>query len=119
MFKALRKWWPGSTARVDPQYDETVRLRLEAEGKSPAALIADAAEPVEIPPKPSLTGFQGMIRFEMTLGAEGDVRAVQMEGAPFNQVAELEAWAYAWTFRPARLEGKTHPCRMVYEVHWS
>jgi hypothetical protein len=47
------------------------------------------------------------------------VVAVQMDGAPFAHVAALEAWASSWLFTPAKMEGKAHPCRMVFEVTWS
>lgn len=104
---------------VTPQMDDAVARRLAAEGKDPKTLVAEAAEPREIPTKPALPGFAGMVRFELTMDAEGAVKAVQMDGAPFDHVAALEAWAYAWTFKPALLEGRPHPCRMVYEVHWS
>ena len=106
-------------SRVQPQFDEEVRRKLEGEGRNPQALMADAAEPLVIPDKPDLEGFQGLIRLEMTLSAKGQVKAVQMEGAPFMHVAKVEAWAYAWTFKPALLDGKPHPCRMTFEVHWS
>ena len=104
---------------VEPQLDEAVRKRLEGEGKNLNALVADAAEVLVMPPKPVLDGFLGMVRFEMTLSAEGQVKAVQMDGAPFNHVSELEVWAFAWTFKPALLDGRPHACRMVFEVHWS
>jgi hypothetical protein len=42
-----------------------------------------------------------------------------MDHAPFNAVAELEGWARSWAFTPAILDGKAHPCRMVYEIHWT
>jgi hypothetical protein len=47
------------------------------------------------------------------------VKAVAMDGAPFEHVQALEAWAHAWKFHPAILDGKPHACRMVYEVSWS
>lgn len=102
-----------------PQFDEAVRKKLEREGRNPRTLMADAAEAVEIPAKPELDGFVGMIRLDLTLDAAGAVQAVQMEGAPFNQVARLESWAYGWNFKPALLDGQPHPCRMTFEVHWS
>lgn len=119
MLERLKRFFQPHAARVEPQLDEVVRKRLEGEGKDPGALLADAAEPLLIPPKPVLEGFSGMVRFEMTLSSEGKVVAVQMEQAPFSRVAELEAWAYAWTFKPALLDGKPHPCRMTFEVHWT
>ena len=119
MLERLKQLWTGASARVEPQYDASVRRKLEAEGKNLSALIADPAEPTHIPEKPLLVGFSGRVCFQMTLNAEGEVQAVQMEGAPFKEVAKLEAWAYAWSFRPALLDGKPHPCRMTFEVHWS
>lgn len=104
---------------VTPQLDETVAARLAAAGQHPDRVAAEAAEPKEIPAKPALDGFRGMIRFELTLDAQGQVVAVQMDGAPYDVVTALEAWAYGWSFTPARLEGRPHACRMVYEVHWS
>ncbi|HJU83551.1 MAG TPA: hypothetical protein VJ600_05030 [Holophagaceae bacterium] len=104
---------------VTPQMDRTVAQRLAAAGKDPATVQATPAEPLEIPSKPLLPGFEGMVRFELTIDDQGKVRAVAMDDAPPAFVSELEAWAHAWTFEPARMEGKAHPCRMVYEVHWS
>ncbi|MBK8727057.1 MAG: hypothetical protein IPL96_13705 [Holophagaceae bacterium] len=108
----------GPGASVAPQFDEAVARRLEAAGKVPDQVQAQPAEPMEIPVKPTLTGFQGMVRFELTLDDTGRVAAVAMDHAPYDRVTELEAWARSWSFRPAMLEGKAHPCRMVYEVHW-
>lgn len=105
--------------RVEPVFDADVSARLRAEGKNLNALLAEAAEPAFLPPKPTLEGFAGQVRFELTLDARGAVKAVQMEGAPYAHVGELEAWAYAWTFRPAMLDGRPHACRMTYEVHWT
>lgn len=119
MFDWLRKRFSPTSTAVTPQFDADIERRLAQEGKQASALVADAAAPLEIPPKPLLPGVAGMISFEMTLDAEGRVTAVQMSGAPFNHVTELEAWAHAWTFQPARLEGKPHACRMTFEVHWS
>lgn len=119
MLEFLRRLFGPRTPPVEPQLDEALRLRMEADGMNLNAVVAEAAEPKAIPPKPALAGFQGRVRFEMTLGPEGTVKAVQMEGAPYDHVGELEAWAYAWTFKPAQLDGKPHACRMVYEVHWS
>jgi hypothetical protein len=104
---------------VQPQFDEAVARRLEAAGKVPDRLQAVSAEPVDIPPKPGLPGFTGMVRFELTLDETGRVLAVAMDHAPFNAVAELEGWARSWAFTPAILDGKAHPCRMVYEIHWT
>jgi hypothetical protein len=118
MFARLASLFRRPTPPVTPQFDEAVARKLTAEGKAPATLVAEAAEPSHIPPRPVLPGFSGLVRFELTMDAEGAVKAVQMDGAPFDHVTALEAWAYGWTFRPARLEGKPHPCRMVYEVHW-
>ena len=103
---------------VKPQLDTSVAQRLAAAGKDPATVQAIPAEPREIPLKPALPGFQGTVRFELTIDAEGKVRAVAMDDAPLEHVGELENWAYAWTFEPARMEAEAHPCRMVYEVHW-
>lgn len=104
---------------VTPQFDGSVAQRLAAAGKDPATVQATPAEPLEVPTKPQLPGFEGMVRFELTIDDQGKVRAVAMDDAPPAAVAELEAWAYAWTFTPARMEGRAHPCRMVYEVQWS
>ncbi len=103
---------------VEPQFDEAVARRLEAAGKAPERVQALPAEPVDIPPKPDLAGFSGMVRFELTLDAEGRVAGVAMDHAPAPHRASLEAWARSWAFTPARLDGQPHPCRMVYEVHW-
>lgn len=119
MLERIKRFLTPTPPRVEPQLDEAVRKRLEGEGKNLNALLADAAEPLVIPPKPALEGFSGRIRLEMTLSAEGQVKAVQLEGAPYNQVAELETWAYAWTFKPAFLDGRPHACRMTFEVNWS
>lgn len=113
-----RLFGSGSEASVEPQFDEAVARRLEAAGKVPEQVQAQAAEPLEIPEKPPLAGFQGMVRFELTVDETGRVAAVAMDHAPYDRVTELEAWARSWSFRPAMLEGKAHPCRMVYEVHW-
>lgn len=103
---------------VEPRFDEAVARRLEAAGKAPDRVQATPAEPVEIPARPPLTGFQGMVRFELTLDAAGRVSGVAMDQAPEVHRRALEAWARSWTFAPASLDGQPHPCRMVYEVHW-
>jgi hypothetical protein len=107
-----------AAAPVKPQMDGSVAQRLAAAGKDPSTVQAQPAEPKEIPLKPALPGFQGTVRFELTIDAVGKVRAVAMDDAPMDHVAELEGWAYAWTFEPARMEDEAHPCRMVYEVSW-
>lgn len=105
-------------APVEPHLDDAVARRLEAAGKVPDRVQAVPAEPLEIPAKPELPGFEGMIRFELTLDRAGRVDAVALDRAPSAQRRALEAWARAWAFAPARLDGEAHPCRMVYEVHW-
>ncbi len=114
-----RLFGAGPGAAVEPQFDEAVARRLEAAGKAPGQVQAQPAEPLEIPPKPALAAFSGLIRFELTLDERGRVMAVAMDHAPFEHVTALEAWARSWTFTPAALDGKAHPCRMVYEVHWN
>ncbi len=104
---------------VTPELDAAVARKLAAEGKDPGSVASRAAEPREVPPRPDLGAFRGVVRFEMTLDARGEVKAVAMEGAPFDQVQILETWAYGWRFTPAILDGQPHPCRMVYEVSWS
>lgn len=118
-------------APVTPELDEAVARKLAAEGKDPTAVASRAAEPREVPPRPDLGGFRGVVRFVMTLDGLGDVKAVAMsidpwpglagqgDGAPIEHVQALEAWAYGWKFTPAILDGKPHACRMVYEVSWS
>lgn len=101
-----------------PQLDEPVAQRLAREGKDPNQVDLAAAEPLQIPEKPPLKGFKGMVSFEMTIDATGTVKAVAMQGAPFEHVQALEAWSYGWRFQPARMEGKPHPCRMTFEVTW-
>jgi hypothetical protein len=103
---------------ITPQLDDTVAQRLAAAGKDPNKVEAVPAEPLEIPAKPALPGFAGTVRFELTIDETGKVRAVSMDDAPYAHVEPLEQWAYGWRFQPARMEGKTHPCRMVYEVSW-
>ncbi|HJV21332.1 MAG TPA: hypothetical protein VJ570_01490 [Holophagaceae bacterium] len=106
-------------APVTPELDEAVARKLAAEGKDPGTVASRAAEPREVPPRPDLGAFKGAVRFVMTLDGLGEVKAVAMDGAPFEHVQALEAWAYAWKFRPAILDGQPHACRMVYEVSWS
>lgn len=103
---------------VKPQLDESVAQRLAAAGQDPAKVQAVPAEPLDIPLKPALPGFSGTVRFELTIDDTGKVRAVAMDDAPFDHVDSLETWAYAWRFEPAVMEGRKHPCRMVYEVSW-
>ena len=103
---------------VEPRFDEPVARRLEAAGKVPGRVQATPAELREIPSRPPLPGFQGMVRFELTLDTAGRVSDVAMDQAPAAQRGMLEAWARSWTFSPASLDGQPHPCRMVYEVHW-
>lgn len=119
MFDFVKRFLPRPSPRITPEFDQAILQKLEGQGKKAQSVVAEPAEPLEIPSKPALPGFQGMIRFELTLSADGQVVAVQMDGAPFAQVGELEAWAHAWTFRPASLEGQAHACRMVFEVHWT
>ena len=106
-------------APVTPQFDEAVARRLAEAGKSPDKVQAVPAEPLDIPKKPRLPGFTGTVKLELTLDEAGAVRAVAMDGAQPAHVSELEAWAHAWRFRPASMEGTPHPCRMVFEVSWS
>jgi hypothetical protein len=105
--------------RLKPEFDASVAQRLTAAGKDPRRIEAIPAELVEMPEKPGLKGFQGTVRLELTLDEAGRVHSVQMDGAPFDHVATLESWALGWTFTPAKMEGKVHPCRMVFEVSWS
>lgn len=101
-----------------PVLDDTVARRLAAAGKDPARVQAQPAEPLEIPARPALPGFAGSVSLELTLDATGRVAEVRLEGAPPEATAELTAWAQAWRFSPARLEGQAHPCRMVFQVAW-
>lgn len=101
-----------------PALDDTVARRLAAAGKDPARVQAQPAEPLEIPPRPALPGFTGTVSLELTLDATGRVAEVRLEGGPPEAAAELAAWARAWRFSPARLEGEAHPCRMVFQVAW-
>ncbi len=118
MLARLRRLFAPAPPAVDPQLDEAVSRKLAAEGRDPQATRREPASPRSIPDKPPLPGFSGTVRFELTLDAEGRVKAVQMEGAPFDRVSDLEDWAYAWEFHPALLDGHPHACRMVYEVTW-
>ncbi len=102
-----------------PEFDASVAQALAAAGKDPNRVEAVPAELVEMPTKPTMTGFAGMVRLELTLNESGKVVAVEIDGAPFNQISTLESWAHAWTFTPGKMEGKAHPCRMVFEVTWS
>lgn len=104
---------------VVPELDEAVARKLEAEGRDPGAVPSRAAEPREVPPRPELGSFKGSVRLVLTLDGLGDVKAVAMDGAPYEHVQAVEAWAYGWKFHPAILDGKPHACRMVYEVSWS
>ena len=104
---------------LTPQFDDAVSRRLAEAGKRPDKVQAVPAEPLDIPKKPDLPGFTGLVKLELTLDERGEVRAVSMDGARPAHVAELEAWAHAWRFRPASMEGQPHPCRMVFEVSWS
>ena len=104
---------------VKPEFDSSVAQRLAAAGKDPNQVEAIPAELLVMPEKPALEGFKGMVRLELTLDQGGQVVSVQMDGAPFAHISTVEAWAHAWTFSPAMMEGKAHPCRMVFEVSWA
>jgi hypothetical protein len=104
---------------VKPEFDSSVAQRLAAAGKDPNRVEAIPAELLEMPGKPELEDFKGMVRLELTLDEGGKVVSVQMDGAPFAHISTLEAWAHSWTFTPAKMEGKAHPCRMVFEVTWA
>ena len=104
---------------VTPQFDDAVARRLADAGKNLDTVQAVPAEALEIPKKPDLPGFNGTVRLELTLDEQGAVRAVSMDGAPAAHVGALEAWAHSWRFRPASMEGKAHPCRMVFEVPYA
>lgn len=108
-----------TTPPVKPEFDSSVAQRLAAAGKDPSRVEAIPAELLEMPTKPALPGFSGLVRLELTLDDGGKVVAVQMDGAPFDQVSTLESWAEKWTFVPAKMEGRAHPCRMVFEITWS
>lgn len=107
------------TPGVKPAFDASVTQRLAAAGKDPNRVEATPAELLEMPDKPVLVDFKGTVRMELTLDQGGKVVSVQMDGAPFNQVSTLESWAEQWSFIPAKMEGKAHPCRMVFEITWS
>ncbi len=117
----------GSSARLSmpsmpamkPEFDASVVQRLAAAGKDLNRVEATPAELLEMPEKPLLVGFKGMVRLELTLDQGGKVVSVNMDGAPFDQVSTLESWAENWVFAPAKIEGNTHPCRMVFEITWS
>ena len=108
-----------ATPLVKPGFDASVAQRLAATGKDPNRVEATPAELLNMPEKPALADFKGTVRLELTLDQGGKVVSVQIDGAPFNQVTELESWAHAWTFSPAMMEGKAHPCRMVFEITWA
>lgn len=101
-----------------PALDAAVAERLAREGRDPDSLAMRSAEPESVPDKPQLPGFSGTVTFEMTVDASGAVKAVALSGADYAHVGVLEAWAYGWRFRPALMDGKPHPCRMVFEVRW-
>lgn len=115
-FARLFRKTPESLPR--PALDAAVAERLAREGKDPGSLAMRSAEPASVPEKPQLPGFSGTVTFEMTVDAQGAVKAVALSGADYAHVGELEDWAYGWCFRPALMEGKPHPCRMVFEVRW-
>lgn len=104
---------------MKPGFDSSVAQRLAAAGKDPNHVEATPAELLVMPEKPALADFKGMVRLELTLDEGGKVVSVQMDGAPFAHISALESWAHAWTFSPATMEGKAHPCRMVFEVNWT
>ena len=108
-----------ATPLVKSEFDSSVVQRLAAAGKDPTRVEATPAELLEMPEKPLLVGFKGMVRLELTLDQGGKVVSVNMDGAPFAHISSLEAWAHAWTFSPAMMEGKAHPCRMVFEITWA
>ena len=104
---------------LKPEFDASVAQRLAAAGEDPTRVEATPAELLEMPEKPAMAGFKGMVRLELTLDGGGKVVSVQMDGAPFDQVSTLESWAENWVFAPAEMEDNTHPCRMVFEITWS
>jgi hypothetical protein len=108
-----------STPLVKPEFDASVAQKLAAAGKHPHRVEAIPAELLEMPEKPPLAEFKGVVRLELTLDEGGKVVAVQFDGAPFAHISILESWAHAWNFSPAKMEGKAHPCRMVFEVTWA
>lgn len=114
-----RLFGPAPKPQVKPEFDASVAQRLAAAGKDPNRVEAIPAELLNMPEKPALVGFKGTVRLELTLDASGKVVSVQMDGAPFNHVGTLESWAHGWTFSPARMEDKAHPCRMVFEITWA
>ena len=107
------------TPKMKPGFDSSVAQRLAAAGKDPNRVEAIPAELLEMPKKPALAGFKGTIRLELTLDAGGKVVSVEMDGAPYSQVSTLEAWAEKWIFTAAKMDGKAHPCRMVFQITWS
>ena len=104
---------------VKPEFDSSVAQRLAAAGKDLNRVQATPAELLKMPEKPGLTDFKGLVRLELTLDERGKVVSVQMDGAPFQHISVLESWAHGWDFSPARMDGKAHPCRMVFEVTWA
>ena len=58
---------------VKPEFDSSVAQRLAAAGKDPARMEATPAELLEMPAKPALPGFKGMVRLELTIDAGGKV----------------------------------------------
>ena len=108
-----------SMPSMKPEFDASVVQRLAAAGKDPNRVEATPAELLVMPEKPILGGFKGMVRLELTLDEGGQVVSVKMDGAPFAHISSLESWAHAWTFSPAMMEGKAHPCRMVFEITWA
>ncbi|HTL98576.1 MAG TPA: hypothetical protein VL181_07210, partial [Holophagaceae bacterium] len=70
---------PAKAAPVTPQFDDAVARRLAEAGKQPGQVQAVPAEPLEIPKKPDLPGFRGLVKLELTLDEEGTVRAVSMD----------------------------------------
>lgn len=107
------------TPTVKPKFDDSVAQRLAAAGKDPNRVEAVPAELLNMTEKPALADFHGTVRLEVTLDQRGKVVSVQMDGAPFAHVSALESWAHGWTFSPAMMEGRAHPCRMVFEVTWA
>lgn len=107
-----------STPPVKPEFDASVAQRLAAAGKDPNRVQAIPAELIEMPMKPALENFKGTVSLELTLDEGGKVVSVNLDGAPFTHISALESWAHGWTFSPAIMEGKAHPCRMVFEVTW-
>ena len=108
-----------SMPSIKPEFDASVVQRLAAAGKDPNRVEATPAELLVMPEKPILGGFKGMVRLELTLDEGGQVVSVKMDGAPFDQVSTLESWAEKWIFTAAKMDGKAHPCRMVFQITWS